>query len=390
MGVGVYTSNFNGSGGTFIVDGLVGGEDEYKKYVLENVPDDALSLEQWRTDIVDDPEADEDEYKDYLIELAEDEVEGFEAWQMDQDRALLEDIEGTIQNAARELGMTPEFLFSGQYQRADFDNEFVLSASGRLVDFGWRSWQHDIIVGVGGSSLTREWAGQAEAFAGEIIDNTGLAPSRFEKAYSALSEATQTYVRLRLMQDGHECSYRTSGYTTSVYKAPEEGFDAALEALKEEITKLSAAIPADYKDGILLADMSERAEIVKALTDGVNSETLFVVPLYDCENGNVDLYEVEHGSFHKVIDLPPAFAEAMEAAIADNAGSDDLLALPMSDDLLEAWKALQSAYPEIFIASAEEWLHAINGDPVITRENGDGDEFEANIILTTGTASFTP
>jgi hypothetical protein len=391
MGVGVYSSDFNGSGGTFIVDGLVGGDEEYRKYVLGNVPSDAISLETWRKEVAEDPDSDEDDYKDYLYELAEEESDDLETWQGDQDSALIEDIEETIKAAARQLGMTAEETRHGRYARAGFDDNFVLMASGTNVDIGWRSWEHDIIVGVGGSSLTREWAGESDAFAGEIIDNTGLAPSTFADIYGALSDAVQTYVRLSLMRDGKECRHKTSGYTTSAYQNPEEGFDAALEMLRQKIATLGGSIPQSFHDGVILAGQSEREDIVQALVSGdVNSDTPIVLPLYDLEQGDVRLYSTGRRKFIGTLGLPPAFAEATGAAINEHAGSGDFLALPRTDELVEAWSAIQSAYPDHFIVSTEEWIGVVGGDPAIEWRDSDGQEWQADILFVAKGAGVSP
>jgi hypothetical protein len=382
MGVGVYSSNFNGSGGTFVVDGIVGGEDEYRKYVLENIPADVLTLEQWRTDIADDPDADEDDYKDYLYELAEEDSLDLNTWQQDQDDAFVEDFEHTILSAARELGMSGEGSRDGRYDRARFDTDFVSMATGRYIDIGWRSWEHDMIVGIAGSSMTHEWACDPEVFAGEILDNTGLSSSRFSQIYGGLSEAVQAYVRLSLMRDGKECSYKTSGYTTSVYEAPEEGFDAALEALRGKIRELQKSIPESFHDGIVTASQCEREEIVHAVASGgVNFDTPIVLPLYDPEQGKMVLYSNDRKRFITTEELPSGFIDAVQDMIAASGNSDDFIALPLSDDLSEAWSDLQSQHPDHFIVSMDEWIGVVGGDPAIEWRDASGQEWEANVIL---------
>lgn len=391
MGVGVYSSNFNGSGGTFVVDGIVGGEEEYRKYVLENVPEDALSLDQWRTDVADDPDADEDDYKDYLYELAEEDSLDLETWQRDQDEALIEDFEQTIAMAARELGMSVEGSRNGRYERARFDTDFVSMATSRYIDIGWRSWEHDMIVGVAGSVMTHEWAGDPEVFAGEIFDNTGLSAARFSQIHGELSEAVQTYVRLSLMRDGKECSYKTSGYTTSVYTAPEEGYDAALETLRGEIRELERSIPKSFHDGILLARRDEREEIVHALVSGeVNFDTPIVIPLYDPEQESLVLYSNDRKRFIATEELPSAFIDAMRDTISASEGSEDFVAVPMNDDLTEAWADLQSRHPDHFIVSMEEWIGVVGGDPAIEWRDADGQEWEAGVVLSSPSAVSVP
>ncbi len=391
MGVGVYSSNFNGSGGTFVVDGLVGGEDEYRKYVLENVPADALSLDQWRIEVAEDPDADEDEYKDYLYELAAEDSLDLETWQRDQDEALVEDFEETIATAAREIGMSVEGSRNGSYDRARFDTDFVSMATGRYIDIGWRSWEHDLIVGVAGSVMTHEWAGDPEVFAGEIFDSTGLSSGRFSQIHGELSEAVQTYVRLSLMRDGKECSYKTSGYTTSVYTAPEEGYEAALEALRGRIRELERSIPKTFHDGVSLASQEEREDIVHALVSrDVNSDTPIVIPLYDPEQGQMVLYSNDRKRFVTTTELPAGFAEAMQSAIAANDGSDDFLEVPRNEGVIEAWSELQARNPDHFIVSMVEWINVVGGDPAIEWRDAEGQEWQASVILSSSVEAPAP
>jgi hypothetical protein len=391
MGVGVYSSNFNGSGGTFVVDGIVGGEEEYRKYVLENVPEDALTLEQWRTDVADDPDADEDDYKDYLYELAEEDSLDLETWQQDQDAVMIEDFEQTIAMAARELGMSVEGSRNGRYDRARFDSDFVSMATGRCIDIGWRSWEHDMIVGVAGSAMTHEWAADPEVFAGEILDNTGLSSARFSQIHGALSEAVLSYVRLSLMRDGKECSYKTSGYTTSVYTAPEEGYEAALEALRGQIRDLERSIPESFHDGIVKASQQEREDIVHALvSNDVNFDTPIVIPLYDPEQDQMVLYSNDRKRFMTTTELPEGFADAVQSAIASAAGSDDFLEVPRNEDLTEAWSELQSRNPDYFVVSMEEWISVVGGDPAIEWRDADGQEWEAGVVLSSRAAVSAP
>lgn len=391
MGVGVYSSDFNGTGGTFIVDGLVGGEDEYRKYVLENVPSDALTIDQWRTEVAGDPDADEDDYNDYLFEVGQEESADFETWQGDQVSALIEDIEATIKSAAVELGMSPEQTRNGRYTRAGFDDDFVLIASGRYVDVGWRSWEHDFVVGTGASSLTRGWVTDTDSSAGEIIDNTGLAPSEFCRLYGELADAVEAYFRMSLMRDGLECRYKTSGYTTSVYEAPEEGFPAALEALRLEVAALHERIPQSFHDGIIEADWADREEIVRTLVSGdVNSDTPVVVPLYDPKQESLVLYSTDRKRFVATEELPAAFAAAMQDTVIENTGTEELLEVPRVENTFGAWRSLQSRHHELFIVSMEEWIGVTGDEPTVEWRDADGQEWESDVIMSAPAAAPAP
>ncbi|NTF18017.1 hypothetical protein G6L37_06340 [Agrobacterium rubi] len=391
MGIGVFSSDFRSTGGTFVVDGLVGGSEEYRKYVLGNVPSDAPTLEEWRTDIAEDPDAGEDDFQDYLFELGEEESLPEENWQQDQNDALVEDIEEVIKAAAKDLGMSREDTQNGRYPRASFDDDFVLSASGTYVDVGWRSWGHDLIVGVAASSYSRDWAADTEAYAGEIIDNTGLAPSRFQQIYGALSDAVQTYVRLSLMQAGHECSYRTSGYTTSIYEAPQEGYDAALEVLRKQIAELQASIPKSFHDGVTEASAEDREEIVHALLSrSTHHDTPVVIALFDPEQEQMVLFSNDRKRFVWSGELPAAFSDAVSETISQNDAWEDLIAIPRDAGYAKAWTALQSQHPDQFVVSMEEWISVVGGDPAIEWRDADGKEWEADVVMSSRTSAPTP
>jgi hypothetical protein len=389
MGVGVYSSTFNGTGGTFIVDMTPGGEEEYQQYLRDNGPEDLPSFEEWRKDYSDGDEAGEDEYKEFLVELTEESCLSFELWQQDQVDALVEGMEATVHYAARQLGMDPVFSRGGRYDRASFDSEFVSAATSRYVEIGWRSWQDDFIVGIAGDSDARNWIEDPEGYAEEIIDNTGLAPSKFAEIYGSLADAVQDYVRLSLMRDGHDCRFKTSGYTSSSYQEPEEGYDAPLEKLREKIVSLQAQIPNSFRDGVILATSAEREEIARAIYND-NANIPAFIPLYDPERAEMRIYCPDRRKFVHQDLMPPEFEEAMQSFIAEHAASTDFLAIPRTEELAEAWKSLQTRFPDEFVVSAQEWAE-VSGDELKVEWTDLSDTtWEADVIFPSEAPHPTP
>jgi hypothetical protein len=389
MGVGVYSSNFNGTGGTFILDGLVGGEEEYGKYVKENVSADAPSYEEWHRTYAEYPDATEDDYEEWLQENHAEDSVSFETWQEDQVSSHVDAFEQTIRTAAREMAFEPIGNYRGRYSRASFDDDFVIAASGRFIEIGWRSWEHDYIIGVGGDSTGLQWAADPDGCAGEIIDETGLAPSTFAKIYGSLTDAIQDYVRLSLMRDGHECRFRTSGYTSGIYEAPAMGFDAALDLLRNEIVDLQQRIPVSFRDGVVNASADEREEIVRSVVMG-KTNTPALVPLFDPEAGEMRIYRPDRRRFVDRDTLPPDFAGYVEAAAALGGGSGDFIEVPRSGDLAEAWAALQSRYPDELIVSAQEWVDAYGEDLLVEWTDDAGQEWQAEVVKAASEALPAP
>lgn len=382
MGVGVFSSDFKGTGGTFLVDGLVGGEDEYRAYVLENLPASVMPFEEWKASVAEDPEASEDEYKDYLFEVPSEEAVDFETWQTDQNMSLTSDIEAILATAARELGMTVSTARGGRYERADFDGDFVLVGGDQYVQIGWRSWQHDYVVGVGADSQVFGWVSEPSAHSGEIIDRFGLTKDAFVGIYASLAEHVEEYVRLSLMQAGQDCRFKTSGYTASSYEAPTEGFEAALEALRDSIKQLRGSFPLSFGDGIKTADWADREEIIKTVIDGDTYLTKLAVPMLDGRSGELFLYRADNRRMVAMDGIGEDLTAAVEALAAAHEGTEDMVAVPRPHDGCQSWNDIQSRYPDFLVVSMQEWLDADDDlEPKIQWRDDRDDEWELDVII---------
>ena len=213
MGVGVFRDTFHGTGSTINVSGPLFGDDGYEAYLEEVGEDDAISRETWE----------QDQYDQFNSDLVE-----------------------VVRQVGDELDMTrsdsSEFSTS---ERAGFDKDFCLIASGDLIGLGWRSWEHDFVVGIGSDA---EWAqdGDLEEWRESLVLRYHLPAQVVTNSCAEMSTAAALYTRLRLQQAGFDCRYPTSGYTSSAYDAPED-FEEAIAKAKSAYLEASnrLAVPAD-------------------------------------------------------------------------------------------------------------------------------------------------
>lgn len=199
MGYGVYDSDFDGTGGTFLVSGPIPTEEGYAAYVADcrSDGDEPLPEDAWR----------------------EQECEDFES-----------DLDDALRGAVSDIGLTLAKRTRGSYPRAGFDEDFTLRAEGDQVAVGLRQWQHDYVIGVAASARMAEALADPEGEAATFLE-TGRLPEAYKAIYDGARDAVQDYVRLRMMQDGFECRFRTSGYTSGTYEKPEDMKAAMAEAL---------------------------------------------------------------------------------------------------------------------------------------------------------------
>lgn len=211
MGVGVYHNDFNGSGSTFLVSGTLATQEEYEAYV-----------EDLRSN---DPDEEPMSYEAWCTQEAENE------W---------ENLNSILLEVGRELGMD----LCTDREDATFGDDFLLRFSEGPVEAGIRSWQHDHVIGAGAAApkyadiTAQDIVGNPEAYAADTlrVDTYGMIASAFAERACAFSEDVLTYIRLRLMQSGFDCRFRTSGYTSKAYTRPDD-FEAELQPLRERVSQ---------------------------------------------------------------------------------------------------------------------------------------------------------
>lgn len=200
MGVGVYYSTFQDRGGIFLIRGPLGKDEDYEVYRKECAADgdDPMDRDDWAQQEYDDE-------NEFLLD------------------------------SVTTAGVGIEFLASPRRQfrseNADYDREFSKIVEDNFVAISWRPWQHDFVIGVGPTNRAAEILDMDDSDASEDIKN---ALAAFKTDYEALVEASLEAIRIDAMQNGFECRYRTSGYTTSAY--------SPVENVKERYTELGATI----------------------------------------------------------------------------------------------------------------------------------------------------
>lgn len=244
MGVGVYSENWRGTGGTFLVPGTLALREDYEAYVeASEDPDDVLSYEAWSQSEADD------EVDRLTFALA-----NIPAAVADLKQPPVRDVESSaLQTASDHYGVWRALAEVGPYV------------------IGLRSWQHDYVVGI----APRSQDDGVEAFADDgsldemqVIDAYGAVIGIVREKAAELRDALLEYARLILQDEGFECRFRTSGYTTGRYEKLESASAATrLDVLRSEIEACKKWFDVDASDRLrsTAADAHERKLLLSAL-----------------------------------------------------------------------------------------------------------------------------
>lgn len=335
MGYGVYTSDFHGSGKTFNVAGPLGTDEDYAAYAKE--AEDPLDRETWS----------QDEYDDFV-----------------------DDMHNVMASAAEELGMSASHGHGRDFKRADFDSEFVGVASNDVVEIGWRSWQHDFVVGIGPTSYWKDW------MTGDEDDFVLTKARAFEGAsdeYANLVAAVEEYVRLSMMEAGIECRFRTGSYTSSAYEleGTEEDRSGIKKDLKERIAALTKSLSMEGSTRIKNATSDERVALLKEIEQRRLSEFAILVPFYDAEEDDIVLWKVERNE--PVIRLT-ASPDVMEMA-RDLPRKGALAPMPWDDTTKDIFQSyLRGRAGDTLIVTPEEYSAGMGEDLEVTYEDASGED----------------
>lgn len=335
MGVGVYTSDFHGTGGCILVDGPLPTEADHASYVEEvkkDGEDDALDYDAWAQQEVDDS---------------------------------YEFLKETLATAAAKLG----FRAAGRQDRAEFDREFVAIADGGPLAIGLRSWQHDYVVGVG--AIDRR---MPEADGLDFVYEKGRTEEAWRAIYDKAAQDLIAYLRISLQQDGHDVRVRTSGYTTAQASKSEDP-ELHLERLRVSITEAVKALDLDPELALKDADRAGRVAIVAACEDaygdgfpGVKGEISPVVPVYDPEHDSITLFSpYEVGPASQMI-VP----EALRGIVSTFEGDDALFPIPRNEATEDWFKSYRTRGMTLLVDAAEfaegarrDCVVAWNDDPEV-------------------------
>ncbi|MGY3591973.1 hypothetical protein ACVIGB_000004 [Bradyrhizobium sp. USDA 4341] len=356
MGVGVYQSDFNGTGHTFLVSGPLPTEAEYDEHVKEVGPED-------------------------------EEVAGadFPTWAQDQYDQANEELVVAVEQACRELGFGIEPRKGFRASRAAFDSEFVAIAHGGVVSVGWRSWETDFVVAVGPSRSAEERLGYEIDHA---LRELGRDPESYRQDYDAHSSAIEEFIRLSLMSNaGLECRFKTSGYTSALYVMP-EGVANRLAVLKEQIRAGADKLLADPSDALGQIDAKERAKIISTAVD---ERMIVVFPVAEVKGDErrLHLYAVSD-DFEDGFGVVASMAVPNELHTHVRLLDDGVTSIPRSS-LTEGWfnAYQQSIRRADLVASADEISRAL-GEEVAIRFYDPIDNSVETIVVATAPESATP
>jgi hypothetical protein len=378
MGVGVYSSDFNGTGGTFLVSGIYASEEDYADYRKErlaeyqkenrkeNGPSGALELMG-----LDDEDEDDFSLPDY------------ETWSQDRYDDFNEVLLDSVASIGKELGFTATRRRRFDSESADFDDEFLSLSIGEAVEIGWRSWEHDFVIGIGGYGSIGRMMQDIDGYAGEIVNEMGMAPERAADLYADLVSSVEEYVRIRLMQYSFSCSYKTSGYTSSSYQLP-ENVEARCEELRATIKELSSKLSGKPSDAIKAASSADRIALAEALRkinddhgrDGEDmAEILTGIAVYNSEDDTIliaDPYEEEGwiGSLAAPRSGIHDYLKTLET-------NEEHLAPIPRNEATEAWfVGYQEKHERVLLLSADEYMSAVGEDLVVNMIDEDEEEVE--------------
>ncbi|WP_327210408.1 hypothetical protein [Rhizobium leguminosarum] len=207
MGVGVYESDFDGTGETFIVSpDFYNTQEDYEAYC-----------------------------KDFEREEGDEPLD-FETWAQQNCDDFDENLKWSIKAALDHVGKGFHQPRPRDRERFGADRDFALMFRGHDLDVGVRGWETDTIVGIAptGEHVRRmieigeEYDGECEA---EFECSLEALRDEYGVAVSALAEIIiQTLVR-----DGVDVRFKTSGYTSAKYQSKEDfDFDAHARAVRRE------------------------------------------------------------------------------------------------------------------------------------------------------------
>lgn len=404
MGYGTYGDDFDKTGGTINVSGPLTSDEDYQAYITEileenpNIVVEVASDGDWNFRNSDDPTPSEgNEYfeigcfgsKNAAIKAACDKYDISFASMEEFSQKIYDDFNehliSSIEDAGDEVGLKVVDRSGFRSQKSNFDMEFVGILDGRFIGAGWRSWQHDFVVGVGAADGDwKDYVTNPSDNAIDIIDRTGHAPEKFVELYEELSGNLQTYLTLSMLKDGIECNYKTGSYTSAEYKMPEDA-DEQISTLKKSIVMTLAKLNLVPALALASQDASDRIRTIRAIDNVPADEKYFAerrvsisVPLYD-HKSNVVLWVNPYDK--KIFASSTAIDSVAMTGLPEK---DGLSAIPRNEET-ESWfkyqqeKTNQHSQRKIVVASAQEYVDA-TANPFAVIYDGFAAEVEAALL----------
>lgn len=392
MGAGVFSSDFNGTGTTFLVSGeLVDHEQDYRAYLKEEAENEGF------VEVDGKWLAEDGQVYEGLDALARAlERQDLHVMSMEQlmESRREDEISNLISSIAADAGKLGLTLGLRKGNRIDqsmcLDNDFAAIADDFLVEIGWRDWEHDFVVGVAAGGSVETALQDTEYHAADIIANYGMSPDRFQTLHMHLVNAVAEYIRLGLMDNGFDCRFRTSGYTTSGYEIPNPRELKDQRKQLEKTIKDTIGVFKSGKNNLLLMDGSLRAELLRELKrlhddmeygSQINFESTVAIPFFNPETNEAVWYSPYFEGAVAAAFLEPQ----MVAFMQDKINGNDMIAIPRTEES-ETWLAasqqhlLETRSAIRVVATAHEVVEAWKEDLVLNLPD-ENDDIQEVVVM---------
>lgn len=365
MGYGVYSDDFNQTGGVILVDGPLNTDEDYKEYVNRMLEEnrsihivEALDGD-WDFHIDDNRDAKFERdaagaysSREEAIERACDSIDVHfydrESFSRNQYNEFNEDLLEVVRGIGVDIGFDASELRGFRSRNAGFDKDFSELLSKDMVSVGWRSWQHDFVIGVGANKETWQDLLDPEFDNSlQLLLQTGRSPARFKDQYAEGVTKLHELINLTLLCHGIQTSYRTSGYSSCEHVKP-DNIGEKIEALTGEVKHIFENLKPGVDVSLVEMRSDERTEIVDMLTSlplddvqDAKESVLLKVPVYNHSFNTVNWFDPIEDEL--IADSIPNHAKLdfdMVAYMADARSEENLSVIPRNDET-EEWFRFQ-------------------------------------------------
>lgn len=375
MGAGSYGNDFDNTGGSFSVDGPLTSEEDYLNYLTDRLREDggviAVKAEDgwWNWQKTENGHESlhggtkeeggfHTEIAAYKAAAEELDVGimSYDAFLRDEYDSENERFVETVERAGEALGLnvTPRKGF--QAERGRFDDEFVsiLNTPNGMIGAGWRSWEHDFVIGVGANESekggVKDYVQFGDDYADEIISKTGRTPNDFGILHDQVASNLLTYLRLCLQDEGFDCYYKTGGYTSKKFDLPED-LDAEIERRGNLVKQGLQELAKPAAEVIARLDDEKRIGLIAAMHETYNNphvdRTSFgmTVPVYDAQEDRIHYFngftgmKTHSSPADSLKEYAPDFMSGVDATEA----VEGLVPIPRNESTKGFFEVLQNA-----------------------------------------------
>jgi hypothetical protein len=187
------------------------------------------------------------------------------------------------------------------------------------------------------------------------------------------------------MNEGTECRFRTSGYTTGAYATP-DNIEARISELRLELDKSRKIFELSRGDALIAASAKERAEIINTAKESrlysiggkARYDAAVEIPFVDKKRGSVKCYCPQMDA-----DDPDTSGIVAEMTIPEgirdfvlSLPGDDAAAIPRTPETAAWFASRQTRHPAsgaIVFVSASEFAEATGEEVAVALPDLDGD-----------------